>query len=333
MNPTKALYPLAAVIALALIAVAGVEGAGLKYLFGIVLPYAAIVIFAGGVVYRFIYWARSPVPFRIPTTCGQQKSLPWIKQAKLENPSTAVGVVGRMLLEVFLFRSLFRNTKTYLTSDGDLIHGSDKRLWAASMVFHWAFLLILIRHLRLFTDPVPRFVKTVEFYDGFFQIGTPVVFITALLFIIAVAYLLGRRFFNPLVRYLSNPSDYFPLYAILGIAITGYWMRYVDKVDIVLVKKLTVGLFSLHPVVPEGVGVIFYVHLMMVCALAIYAPFSKMVLMGGILFSPTRNMANNNRMRRHVNPWDYPVKVHTYEQYEDEFRDKMKQVGVPVEKE
>jgi hypothetical protein len=38
-------------------------------------------------------------------------------------------------------------------------------------------------------------------------------------------------------------------------------------------------------------------------------------------------------MVRHVNPWDYPVKVHSYEEYEDEFRDKMIAAGVPVEKE
>ena len=43
-------------------------------------------------------------------------------------------------------------------------------------------------------------------------------------------------------------------------------------------------------------------------------------------------MANDSRFKRHVNPWNYPVKVHTYEEYEDEFRDKMIAVGLPVEK-
>ena len=49
--------------------------------------------------------------------------------------------------------------------------------------------------------------------------------------------------------------------------------------------------------------------------------------------SPTRNMANDNRANRHINPWNYPVKVHTYDEYEDDFREKMKEVGLPVEKE
>ena len=55
--------------------------------------------------------------------------------------------------------------------------------------------------------------------------------------------------------------------------------------------------------------------------------------MGGIFLSPTRNMANNNRIRRHVNPWNAPVKVHSYEEYENEFREQMKTACLPVEKE
>jgi hypothetical protein len=54
--------------------------------------------------------------------------------------------------------------------------------------------------------------------------------------------------------------------------------------------------------------------------------------LGGIFLSPTRNMPTDTRARRHVNPWNYPVPVHTYEEYEDEFRAKMVEVGLPVEK-
>ncbi len=54
---------------------------------------------------------------------------------------------------------------------------------------------------------------------------------------------------------------------------------------------------------------------------------------GGVFLSPTRNLANNNRMKRHINPWNYPVKLHTYEEWEDEYRELMKEAGIPVEKE
>ena len=47
----------------------------------------------------------------------------------------------------------------------------------------------------------------------------------------------------------------------------------------------------------------------------------------------TLSLPNDTRMKHHVNPWNYPVKVHTYDAYEDEFRDKMIEAGLPVEKE
>ena len=83
---------------------------------------------------------------------------------------------------------------------------------------------------------------------------------------------------------------------------------------------------------PESVSLLFYGHLFLVSILIAYFPFSKLVHMAGVFLSPTRNLANNTRRVRHINPWDYPVKVHPYEEYEDEFREKMKAAGIPVER-
>jgi len=104
-------------------------------------------------------------------------------------------------------------------------------------------------------------------------------------------------------------------------------------VDIVGIKSILVGLATFHPTLPDGIGAIFFVHVAFVSTLLAYFPFSKLMHFGGVFLSPTRNLANNNRMVRHVNPWNYPVKVHTYEAYENEFRDIMKDAGIPVEKE
>ena len=38
-------------------------------------------------------------------------------------------------------------------------------------------------------------------------------------------------------------------------------------------------------------------------------------------------------MTRHVNPWNAPVKTHSYADYENEYRDKMRAAGIPLEKE
>jgi nitrate reductase gamma subunit len=301
--------------------------------FGILLPYLAALVLVFGFIGRILSWARSPVPFRIPTTSGQQGSLPWIKQAKLDNPSSFWGVAGRMFLEVFFFRSLFRNTKAELKDGPTLVYGGNKLLWAAGLAFHWSFLIIVIRHMRFFTEPVPGLVLFVQNLDSLFQIGVPVLCLTDLVILGALSFLLLRRVVVPQLRYLSLPADYFALILLLAIIASGVFMTYFVKIDIVAVKKMAMGLVSLSPSLDLELSSFFLLHLYLVCLLMMYFPFSKLMHAGGVFFSPTRNLANNNRARRHVNPWNPTVKIHTYEEYEDEFRDVMKAAGMPLEKE
>ncbi len=327
------LFSFFAVIALVVIVFIGVNLVGLHSLFGILVPYVALAVFLLGVIWRVLAWARLPVPFRIPTTGGQGKSLPWVKQNKIDSPFTSLGVIMRMALEVLFFRSLFRNTKTELRDGPQLSYGSTKWLWAAGLAFHYTFLVVLVRHMRLFMEPVPQVIGILETLDGFFQVGAPVLYITDLIFLGAVTFLFLRRVIIPQVRYISLASDYFPLFLIFGIGLSGVLMRYFFKTDIVGVKELTMGLITFNPVIPQGIDIIFYIHLFLVSILLLYFPMSKLMHMAGVFLSPTRNLANNNRAVRHVNPWDYPVKVHTYDEYEDDFREVMKDAGLPVEKE
>ncbi|MBT8762326.1 sulfate reduction electron transfer complex DsrMKJOP subunit DsrM [Desulfohalobiaceae bacterium Ax17] len=328
----KAIYSLFLVFALVLVALLGAGAGGMHYLFGVIIPYVAVVLFVVGFVLRVIRWGKSPVPFRIPTTCGQEFSLPWIKQNKIDNPSTTWGVILRMFFEVVLFRSLFRNTKVELHDGPKLAYASNKWLWLFALLFHYSFLTIFLRHMRFFTEPVPGFFQMLDSIDGMLQIGAPTLYLTDVVIVVAVTYLFMRRVVNPQVRYVSLPADYFPLFLILGIVLSGIFMRYFIKTDIVAVKELTMGLVTFNPKVPEGVGTIFYIHVFLVSVLLIYFPLSKLMHMGGVFLSPTRNLANNSRMKTHVNPWNYPVKIHTYEAYEDEFRERMVEAGLPVEK-
>jgi len=324
-------YSLLLVLGLVLFVFLGTEVLGLQVVFGVLIPYAAILVFLGGFVMRVVDWARSPVPFRIPTTAGQQKTLDWIKPSKVDSPYTSWGVVGRMALEILCFRSLFRNTKMEL-KEGKLIYGSAKWLWLAGLAFHYSLLVIVIRHLRFFTEPVPFVVQVLDSVDSMLQIGSPLLYQSSILIVAALMFLLFRRLVNPQVRYISLPADYFPLFLILGIVLTGILMRYFVKVDLMSVKVLAMGLVTFRPTVPEGIGVIFYMHMFLFSVLLAYFPFSKLMHLGGVFLSPTRNLPNNSRMVRHVNPWNYPVKVHTYEHYEEDFREKMIEADIPVEK-
>jgi len=325
-------FSLLTVIVLIIIVALGVQVPGLQYFFAVIVPYAAFLTFLAGMIYRVMKWARAPVPFRIPTTTGQQQSLPWIKANTLDNPSTTAGVIGRMALEILFFRSLFRNTRMELHRGSRLGYHWEKWLWLGGLLFHWSLLLICLRHLRFFMEPIPGFVTLIESLDSFLRFGLQGLYITDVTFLVAVTYLFLRRVVIPQFRYISLPADYFPLFLLLSIGISGVLMRYFYRVDVTAVKELTMGLVTLQPTVPAGLGALFFTHFFMVSVLVVYFPFSKLVHMGGIFLSPTRNLPNDSRARRHINPWNYPVKVHTYEEYEDEFRDKMKLAGLPLEK-
>jgi len=332
------LISLAIVVALCVIAYLGAAVAGLSTFFAIVIPYAAIAIFLAGFVWRVLKWAAAPVPFNIATSCGQQKSLPWIKNNNLEAPHNLFGVLCRMALEVFCFRSLARNVKHAFVSRKDyepkLAYKASLWLWGGALAFHYSFLVVFLRHYRFFSDPVPYPLEGLQTLDGFFQVGSPTFYISGFVLLAAVLFLFARRVVDPQLRYISLVPDYFPLFLLMGIAGSGLIMRYTAlKVDIPAVKELCIGLMSFHPVAPAAgtVGAIFYIHLFLVCSLFAYFPFSKLMHLAGVWLSPTRNMIAASRMKRHVNPWNYPVKVHTYEEYEDEFRAKMVGAGIPVD--
>jgi len=338
----KYMYSLLAVIVLFLVSyVLAGTGTAFKVLFGIILPYAALLTFVIGFISRIMNWGRSAVPFRITTTCGQQKSLPWIKPNAIDNPFSKGAVVVRMFLEIVLFRSLFRNTRLKMKAGPKIFYQLEIFLWIGALAFHYAFLTVLLRHLRFFTEPVPFPVRMLEIVDSFFRIeilydvsqyGLPGVYISGLVLLAAVTYLFLRRVFIPNVKYISLAADFFPLFLIFGIAFTGILMRYVAKIDVVAAKELTMGLVTFHPTIPASLAPIFYVHVFFVSILLAYFPFSKLMHLGGIFFSPTRNLPADTRATRHINPWNYPVHVHTYEEYEDEFREKMVDAGLPVVK-
>jgi len=328
----KIFYPLLAALVLILIAIIGTGPLKLYSLFGIIIPYIAFLIFVAGFIYKIIIWARSPVPFCIPTVCGQQKSLPWIKANNIQSPSTTWGVIWRMASEILLFSSLFRNDKAELKGAQKLTYDSNKSLWLGGLIFHWSFLIILVRHLRLFTEPVPVCIIFLQNLDGMFQLGMPTFYMTDIFIFTALMYLLFRRIVFPQIRFISLFSDYFALFLILGIVISGFLMRHFYKVDIMAAKITIMGMLTFKPLTTGNMNIVFYIHIFLVCILFSYFPFSKLMHTGGVFLSPTRNLKNDSRMKRHINTWDYPVKVHTYEEWEHEFRGALKEAGLPVEK-
>ncbi len=331
----KYAFSVLAVIILMVIAGLGSQIPGMEYLFGVAIPYLALLIFLVGFIIKVVGWAKSPVPFSIQTTCGQGKSLDFIKHNRLEAPQTNSEVVARMALEILTFRSLFRNTKAEIHNGPHLSYESSKWLWIFALIFHYSFAVIIIRHTRMFLNPVPEFISWLEWGDGIFQVGSPTWYMTDVLIVLGVCYLFGRRIWNRNVRYISLANDFFPLVLIFAIAVTGILMRYFLRtdIDIVNIKTLAVGLVTFQPTIGAEIGAIFYIHLFLVCVLLVYFPFSKLMHLGGVFLSPTRNLKNNSRAVRYENPWNPEIKPHAYSAYEDEFREFMVDAEIPVEKE
>ncbi len=226
------------------------------------LFYVAAALLVGGLFLKIRCYARTPAPLKIPTTPA---------------PTTAAGVVLRMTREVTLFESLFK---------------SNKWIWVFGYMFHAALLLVTLRHLRYFTEPVWFWVDLAQpfgIYAGFAMVA-------------GLGGLWARRFLVDRVRYISTPSDHLILALLIAIGVTGLGMKFVAHTDIVSVKAFMLGLmvFDWQPLPSDPV---LLVHLALVALLMMVFPISKLLHAPGIFFSPTRNQTDDPRDRRHLAPW------------------------------
>jgi len=274
-----------------------------------ILPYVAFAIFVVGTIYRVINWAKSAVPLKIPTTAGQQPSFTFIRRTwidRIDSPSNKFWAFIRVLVTVFLFRDLFRNTRYYIEKGGRNV--DTRWLWLFALLFHYSLLIIVIRHLRFFTNPTPQFITTIESLDGLVGVAiVPPLLMSGVLALVALAFLWGRRIFLAKERCISLPSDHLILFFMAVILTSGLLLRYVIKVDLSYVKMFALSIITFHPPSPDVLNHLhwlFLVHFTFVCITIAYLPFSKVIHFAGVWFSPTRNMPNDNRRKRHVNPWD-----------------------------
>ncbi len=226
------------------------------------LFYAAALVLIGGVALRVVVYARTPAPLIIPTTPA---------------PVSRGGVVARMAREVVFFESLFKGAKW---------------TWLFGWLFHAALLLVLLRHLRYFQEPLWSWVAMIQWvgvYAGYVMLG-------------GLVGLWLRRVLVDRIRYISSPSDHLMLALLVAIAATGLLMRFVWHTDIVALKAFTLGLlrFDWQPLPADP---LLLVHLLLVAGLMIVFPFSKLLHAPGVFFSPTRNQVDDPRERRHVAPW------------------------------
>ncbi len=231
-------------------------------IFYAVMFYVATGVFVVGLARKIRSYAKISAPLKIPTTPA---------------PMTATGVGWRMTREVVFFESLFK---------------SNKWTWILGWTFHAALLLVVLRHLRYFQEPVWLPVALIQpfgTYAGFAMVA-------------GLAGLWARRWLVDRVRYISTPSDHLMLALLLAIGLSGLGMRFVAHTDIIAVKAFMLGLmrFDWQPL-PSDPALL--VHLALVALLMIIFPISKLLHAPGLFFSPTRNQADIAREARHISAW------------------------------
>lgn len=226
------------------------------------LFYIATAVLIAGLAYKIWLYQKVPAPLKIPTTPA---------------PITRGGVVYRLFKETVFFESLFK---------------SNKWIWLFGWLFHFGLLLVLLRHLRYFTQPVWFWVDWIQPFGKY----------ASLMMIIGLAGLLLRRIVVDRIRYISSPSDHLMLLLLLAIGVSGFLMTFFYPVDIVSMKIFFLGLMRLDPQ-PLPADWLMAIHLALVALLMIIFPFSKLLHAPGVFFSPTRNQADNPREQRHVAAW------------------------------
>jgi len=226
------------------------------------LFYAATAVLVAGLAAKIAGYARTPAPLGIPT---------------MPAPRTRRGAALRLLREAVLFESLFRGNKW---------------IWLFGWLFHAGLALVLVRHLRYFTEPVWGIVAAAQpagVYAGFAMLA-------------GLAGLWARRFLVERIRYISTWSDHLMLALLALIGVSGFAMKYAARTDVVAVKAFALGLIALDwqplPADPP-----LLVHLALVAALMAIFPASKLLHAPGLFFSPTRNQPDDSRERRRLAPW------------------------------
>ncbi|MBL4614882.1 MAG: respiratory nitrate reductase subunit gamma, partial [Magnetovibrio sp.] len=127
--------------------------------------------------------------------------------------------------------------------------------------------------------------------------------------IVMVVGLLGlwvRRVVQERIRYISGPSDHLMLALLVLIGASGLNMKFLTHTDIIQVKAYFLGLmrFNIQDLPTDGA---LLIHLGAVVALMIVFPFSKLLHVPGVFFSPARNQVDDARDKRHLAPWAAPM--------------------------
>ena len=133
-------------------------------------------------------------------------------------------------------------------------------LWLGEWTFHASFLLVLLRHLRFFLDPVPEWVWCAQ---------TPGL-VAGYVLPLSLAYILVIRVLTKHEKYAA-PTNVFLLGLVFVIGSIGVIMHAVFKPDLVGVKLFILGILRFSPAAAPD-SVLFLLHFVLMLVLVPFLP-------------------------------------------------------------
>ncbi len=229
----------------------------LKFLLGVFLPYLALLVFVGGMLYRLARWKKLASP---PMTLYPA-------------PPDEAGNLKNLLKETLFFKSLF--------------HG-DRWLWVLAWLFHVVLALIFVGHFRVFTNVDAIFMKMGMSEQAILAMSGGAGGAAGVIILVTAIVLLVRRLVVQRAREITSVADYFALALIGLIVFTGDIMRFSSEhFDLSDTRSYFAGLATFSnvagdPLLDNGV---FLLHMTLALLLFMYIPFSKILHLGGFFFT------------------------------------------------
>lgn len=191
-----------------------------------IAAYAASAVFIWRVAWRFALRAKGKGPRA--------------RGARI----TAAGVASALVDVVFLRRLFLVN----------------KGIWFGEWVFHVSFVLVVMRHLRFFLEPVPGWVVCVQ----------PLGKIAGYLLPASLLYILMYRFALERAKYVSAYNLFLTL-SLLVVGSAGLLMRTAFPADVIAAKDFVQGWLALAPGEPPESG-LFMLHFALAALVVAFLP-------------------------------------------------------------
>ena len=208
------------------------------------LPYITILVLLAGLVWRIRSWWARP----------RAKAV--LFPAAKSNGRAAARVAG----DVVLFGKTFSMSKS---------------LWAMAALFHLGLLLVVLGHIRALTEIGFLWSWLNLEGQGIDRVAFGMGMAAGGLILCGAILLLVRRF-SPKMRLLSIFEDYFVLYMLMAIILSGIAMRLWMPVHADEIQHYAQGVLIFRPAVEIQNG-LFLLHFLLAQVLIMYLPFGKLI--------------------------------------------------------